>query len=268
MLSLLQGFKPYIVVIGMLLTACSNLGPVRLYAGAKQPDSQVVKFIFPAAVDALEIDGEKFTDSSGITEGQYELDLLPGEHSFKVIYSQNWGSEALGSLVESKAFYFTLNTAAGNVYHFEHNGPKDLVYAEFGHSIDDIKIWLIASKTGNKIEAVNVQTYGYIISRYLFGSVGTGSEAKKPAEKEKINQSQQKELNNVQQKASEQLEFWWKIANAEQRKVFQDWLVTQKELKTNKTMNTMQQKATTQLKFWWKLADMEQRQSFLLWVKK
>ncbi len=265
MKSLLKDYKLYVVVIGVLfLAACSSTnGSVRLYEGVKQPDSDVVKLTVPAALDVLEVDGKDFEDSPGIREGQYQLDLLPGAHSFKVRYSQNWGTEALGIMVTGNSFYFTVDTPAGSVYEFKHNGPEDLLYAEYGNSVDDIQIWLEEQKTGSKIEAVSIYAYGNAFSSLLGeDEVVVKRTAVKGAAK------QVPVAEQVQQKASEQLKFWWKIANTEQRKVFQDWLVTLKEVTAGKTSNAMQQKAAEQLKFWWKLADLKQRESFLLWTKK
>ncbi len=274
---LLRCYKVGIVIFAMLLlAACSSIsGPVRLYEGIKS-DKDIVKFIIPADLDILKLDGEKPKNLPVISDGLYHLELLPGNHRFTVVYSRMWGSDALGSFVESDAFYFDVPTTAGSTYKFKDNGPANLVDADNWYDIDEIKIWIEEQKTGRKIKALSVRAYGNILYRYITGNsqvIKPEVAIKKSVAKVDVNQAQlkdinAKELDNVQQKANEQLEFWWKVANAEQRKVFQDWLVTQKELKANKTTNTMQQKATTQLKFWWKLADMEQRKSFLLWVKK
>ncbi len=278
MLSLLKAYRLYVFVIGALfLSACSSTsGPVRLYEGVAKQDSDIVKLSVPAALDILEIDNKAFKDSPHIAEGQYHLNLLPGVHSFKVRYSQIWGSDALGMMVSSDIFYFTLETSAGSVYNFKHNGPEDLLDAEFDNVVEDIKIWLEEykqgqQKTASKIEAVGVYTYSNLQSSFLGkGGVVTKRTAVKGLARQVplAEQVQQKELNNIKQKASEQLEFWWKIANTEQRKVFEDWLVTLKEVSGSKTSDSMQQKAAEQLKFWWKLANTEQRKSFLLWIKK
>ncbi len=270
MVSLLKDCRLYVVVIGVLfLSACSSTsGPVRLYEGTPKQDSNIVKLIVPAALDILEIDNKAFKDSPYIIDGQYQLDLLPGVHNFKVRYSQIWGSDALGMMVSSGVFYFTLDTSAGSVYNFKHNGPEDLLDAEFDNLVGDIEIWLEEHKDGQqkiarKIEAVGVYTYSNLQSSFL----GEGGVVSKRTAAKGVDR-QVPVADQVQQKANEQLEFWWKIADAQQRKAFQAWLVTLKEVSGSKTTDSMQQKAAEQLKFWWKLADIEQRKSFLLWIKK
>lgn len=268
MKSSLRGYKLYVVAIALLfLNACSSTsGPVHLYEGAKQSDSEVVKLIVPAALDVIELDGKEFKDSPSISEGQYQLELLPGSHALKVVYSQVWGGDALGSMVKSDDFYFMIDAMAGSIYEFKHNGPEELLSAEFDRSINDIKIWLEEQKTGNKIETISVHAYNGLLYGSVAGNDGAGTS--KAAAKKDVSQAQQKELNQVKQKASKQLEFWWKIANVEQRTAFQRWLVTLKEATGGKASDSMQQKAAEQLKFWWKLADVKQRESFLLWIKK
>ena len=276
--SLLRRCKFCVVVIGVLfLAACSSTNePIRLYEGVKQPDSDVVKFIIPADLDILRLDEASFKDSPHISDGQYQLELLPGTHRFKIIYSRIWGSDALGNLVESNAFYFDVNALAGSTYVFKHNGPVDLLDADWS-DVSDIRIWLEEQKTGRKIKAISVRAYDDIISRYILGDdepekrkVVLAKPKSAPGSQQQLRQkdSTSTEQDKVQQKAGEQLEFWWKIANAAQRKLFQDWLVTLKEPTLANSGDAMQQKALAQLKFWWKLADLKQRESFLLWIKK
>lgn len=277
MMTSLHCYKLLVIFIGILvLTACGTISePIRMYEGTKS-EQEIVKFIIPADLDLLKLDEEDFEGSPRISDGQYQLELLPGKHRFKIIYSRMWGSDALGSFVESDAFYFDVTTTAGSVYEFKHNGPLDLSDADNWYDIDDIKTWLEEQKTGHKIKAVSVLAYGNIISRYILGNdkpAKLEAATVKATTKDEIKQAEPKkrnakELDKLQQKANEQLQFWWKIADQEQRDVFQRWLITLKEVTVAKTTDTMQQKSSEQLKFWWKVADIEQRQLFLLWVKK
>ena len=274
----LRRYKVFIVVLGvLLLSGCMSMnapGSVRMYEGSK-PAGEIVKFIIPAALDLLILDEKNFKDSPVISDGHYTLELLPGKHRFKIIYARMWGSEALGTFVESDAFYFNVDTTAGSVYEFKHNGPADLSDADYS-DIDDIKIWLEDKNTGRQIKAVGVRDYGNIISRYVLGKdkpLKADVAAESATVKAKAKQAEQKDNNakalaKVQQKAIRQLQFWWKIADSKQRDAFQRWLVTLKDANTDKTADSMQHKALEQLKFWWKLADIKQRESFLLWVGK
>ncbi len=278
---LLYAYKVIVAAVGLsFLSACASIPgsgmpeSVRMYKGVKA-DKDIVKFIVPADLNILQLDGKEFNDSPNLSDGEYRLELLPGQHRFKVNYSKIWGSDALGNLVESDVFFFDVSSAAGSGYNFKHNGPTDMDASEWS-DIGDIKIWLEEQKTAKKITAASVNRSGNILSRIIFGGDKTPEPevvTKNTAVKMDVKQVEQnshnaKELDNVQQKANQQLQFWWKIADKEQRNTFQRWLVTLKETSAAKADVAMQQKALQQLKFWWKLADIKQRESFLLWVEK
>jgi len=285
-----MNFKKYlqlnIILISILLQlACSSgRGSILLYEAGQRGEQNIVTITVPAAIEILEVDGKKFKHSPGIIDGFYQLEVIEGTHSFKVFYSQVWGSNAFGSMVESGVFHFKFNALAGHRYAFEHNGPKDIFYAEIESDIDvdNINIWLNDDNSKEQIKAAKIDNPGFFPNILGYSSSDTGeiqlvkdkvsankAEDRTKDEKMKslVNQTQQKKSDIIQQKAAEQLEFWWKIADAEQRKIFQRWLITLEEVKDSTGNKSMQQNASDQLKFWWKLAELKQRESFLLWIK-
>ena len=269
MLSLRPVYALLTLVALLSLSACSTSTNLKLYDGNKKPNSELITVVVPSALDILEVDGKEYNDSPSLTEGSYQLQLLPGEHSFTAVYSETWGSEALGNIVQSDAFYFKTSAQAGSTFELKHNGPTELDSAEFDLSIDELKVWLLDTQTAKRIEPVAVVAYGNLLSRMAYRAVAPETTTVQAQPKEiAASKKQQAELTNVKSKAEDELQFWWKIADKKQRDGFQKWIVTLKEVKADNVTDEMQQKAADQLMFWWKLANVEQRESFLRWVGK
>ncbi len=234
-----------LIISVVFLSACASThGPVRVYDGAKRPDNEIVRFLIPSALEVVALDGKELK-TPYIPDGQNQLELLPGDHELKVIYTEYWGDPSSGGLEVSDASYFKLATTAGSTYVFKHNGPTDLVHAGFGMLVNDIKIWLEQRETGKTINAVNRGAYGGILTRTI-RQVVTGKEEGKP--KEGVTALQKTgakvtpatpplvtdqgassavlaEQITSQQNAVDRLKFWWKMADEKQRKAFQIWII-------------------------------------------
>ncbi|HEB85798.1 MAG TPA: DUF2057 domain-containing protein [Gammaproteobacteria bacterium] len=237
----------WLIICVLFLSACANTnGPIRLYAGPQKSKNEIVTFRVPYELEVVAIDGRKLK-MPYVPEGQYQFELLPGNHVLKVIYTAYWGDDTSGNVVVSDAFYFRVATTAGSSYVFKHNGPTDLVYASFDSQISDIRIWLVQQKTGQTINAISTRAYGNYLTRAL-RHVVSGTEEGKPVaiqeEGAKITvptssisppvtlSSTAKQTNAsaliaeqiiARQNALDRLKFWWKMANEKQRKAFQVW---------------------------------------------
>lgn len=233
-----------IIIGGIFLSACASTNStVRLYGGSEKPDSEIVKIRVPYELEVLSIDGRKLK-TPYVPDGEYLLELLPGKHVFKVIYTEYWGDETSGNIEVSDAFYFQVATTAGSHYVFKHNGPADLVYASFNWSISDIKIWLVQQETGQTINAASTSTYGNYLTRTL-RQAASGTEEDKPVTDSNTAQKNNTKMTSpttlkltakpddssaliaeqiiAQQNALDRLKFWWKMADENQRKAFQAW---------------------------------------------
>lgn len=246
----------YIFVLSALfLTACSSKGPLRLYDGAEKSDNEIVTFIFPAALDALEFDGNDLNNLPAISEGKYQLKALPGKHTFKVVYSEVWGGSAMGSVQVSNAFYFNLGVAAGSRYVFRHDAPEDLIYADYDKTGKDVSIWIEKENSREKIIAVARGEYNGFISSFF------DQGKPEPGKTEKM------DSKTLEDKAANQLIFWWKLAEAKQRELFQLWATDNKEMTLAADLPELQVKAIEQLKFWWGIATEKQRSEFQKWAE-
>jgi len=254
MLMKMNTFRFYIFILSALfLTACSSInGPLHLYDGAEKADNEIATFIFPAALDALEFDGHEIKSLPSVSGTDYQLKVLPGKHSLKVVYSEVWGGSAMGSLEVSNVFYFTLDVKAGNRYVFKHDAPEDLVHADFDKAISDVLIWIEKENSSEKITAVSRGEYKGFIVRFL----GLDESGK----------AERVDGKTIQEKATEQLAFWWKLTELKQREQFKRWLTDKEEITLAADLPVLQKKAMEQLRFWWKIAKENQRNSFLEWA--
>jgi len=239
-----------LIVYAIFLSACvSTNGPVRMYEGDKRPDSEIAKILVPYELDVLAVDG-KSLKTPYVPGGQYEIEVLPGDHEFRVFYEEYWGDPTAGGLKVSDVFNFKLSTIAGSRYVFKHNGPEDLVGADSGMQDSDINIWVELQETGQTYKAVDRAAYGGLFNRAIrqvvTGSVeGQAGSDMLPAQqavattaippataaalaKQDAAPALPTEQSTPPQDALEQLKFWWKMADEEQRKVFQAWTWTSK----------------------------------------
>lgn len=227
----------------VLLSSCASASkPIRAYAGAERPAAEIARFQVPSALEILAFDGKKL-ETPYVPGSQYELEVLPGEHVLKVVYAELWGDPTSSEHVTSDAFLFKLSVSAGRTYKFKHNGPEDLVAADFTQ-LSDIRIWIEQPETGQAVKAENVTAYGSEVTRAILPSlsgqdaassdVRLGTVQTMPAAVPANQNSSQSETSALtaeqiisRQNAVDRLKFWWKLADEKQRKDFKAWIENQ-----------------------------------------
>lgn len=234
------------MIVAFLLSACaavSNDGPVRLYTGAKKPDSEVVRLIIPGELKVEKLDGKK-VETPYVPGGNYELQLLPGDHRIRIFYEEFWGDLTSGAMEKSDIFNFNLAAAAGSTYVFKHDGPKDVTNVDIGKSAKYIKIWVKHQDSGQTTHAASKIESGIVadMMRKAAGTAKQGevvgqdgtpvatanvtSPATEPAQtlaKGTAASTAMAEKIVSEQDALDRLKFWWKMADEKQRKAFQAW---------------------------------------------
>ena len=230
-------------ILLVLLSSCANANkPVRAYAGVERPAAEIARFQIPSALEILAVDGKKL-ETPYVPGSQYELEVLPGEHVLKVVYAELWGDPTTSEYVTSDAFLFKLSVGAGRTYVFKHNGPEDLVAADFTR-LGDIRIWIEQLETGQTVQAENVTTYGSAVTRAILPStygqdVSSGVQvtavqqtppatvAAKQNPAQRATSALTAEQIISRQDAVDRLQFWWKLADEKQRTDFKAWIENQ-----------------------------------------
>lgn len=220
-LQLIKNFRIlYLGIIVTVLSSCSSDGVYRLFDGGEKPGSEIATLIFPNALDLKEVDGKNLSSRFFSNNDTYQLQVLPGKHFIKTAYSEYWGKEKNGSMERSDDFYFAVDATAGTTYSFKHNGPVDLKTALTTHSAKDIAIWLVNEADGSRIDPASSQSYGGFLTSLL-----QNESAKKP---EMDTHSNPATVDPAIRKTVEsQLQYWWNIADTEQRENFRKWLNAQ-----------------------------------------
>jgi len=278
----IRDFHRYIIlsIALVLLSSCASVdNPVRMYTGDKRPDVEIAKLLVPSALEVLSIDGKKLK-TPYVPGGLYEVEVLPGTHVLTVVYAELWGDSTTSEHVTSDAFHFKLITRAGSRYEFKHNGPYDLVAADFTQ-ISEIKIWLEHLDTGQIVNAENVTTYGSAISRAIMPSTaGQGvstntqvsSAQQTPSDTVQASQASAQNVTSTltaeqiisKQDALERLKYWWQRADKNQHEVFISRTVVSGMEQVESAADV---DALNSLNFWWKLANEKQREDFKAWIE-
>ncbi len=200
------------IVLALTLTACAETSSfIQNYQGSRLAKSDVVELIIPYELEILEIDGKSFK-TPYVPNGVYQIELLPGEHQFAVIYKEFWGSGLDSSLAKSDVFLFKQLMSSGERYLFQHDAPQELESANMDRLGSEVKVWLVQRNTGQKIIATD--------SAELTGFLS-------PPNSKKIKTNDpalESNYSNAGASAYQQLQHWWKMADDKQRQAFKDWV--------------------------------------------
>ncbi|MDH5181539.1 MAG: DUF2057 domain-containing protein [Gammaproteobacteria bacterium] len=203
----------YKYMLGMvllpLLVACgaTATGPIKGYDSSTSVDTaQLARIYLPPEIEVLDVDGE-VKSTPYITEGMNEVHLLPGEHEMTVKYVKYWGDDVSGSLVRSDDVTLRFTVAASGEYVLKFPQVKDnlsasLMVKKFSPVLED--------KQGGRLAARKMHNRGQRISQ-------------PPNEESSLDAAD----IVAKQKPLEKLQFWWKLADKEERKAFQRWVLDQ-----------------------------------------
>lgn len=245
-----------LIVFALSLAACSNTKPVlRNYSGPERPRDQVAELIVPGAIEISSLDGGKFK-APYTGDQEYKISLTPGTHDIKVVYKELWGDPTSSIIVVSDRFKFRVNFQAGATYRLAHNGPE--VPEDAPDTEYSINIWLQDPFSGQPIQADNQVAHQSIIDRSFDKIFKTDEDSPMPdqgaiqAEEPPISaavsadsptspggsapiptgdrqgSSPKDPVDSIlAQDPLVRLQFWWKLADENQRQAFLDWVKSQ-----------------------------------------
>lgn len=201
----------------LLSAGCAGVeGPVRAYEGPPRAAAEVATLSAPSALEVLSVDGRKLTlpyDADG-----YSIQLLPGVHRIRAEYREFWGDATSSTGVVSDVAVFDLDVRPGQRLRLDYPAPLSLLDAQ--RFVEDPRIWVEDRSSGARIEPVAIVPRGSAITvgGPEYPAVGStrGFGAATAAEDELLRRD-----------ALERLKFWWKLAPAEARGAFRQWLAEQ-----------------------------------------
>lgn len=211
---------PLLLVLSVLLAACSATGPVRFYSGPPQPKDKLAIIKVPAAITVLSIDGQE-VDSPSKISGSYDVQLKPGHHLIEFRYELYWGNNDTGMLIKSKDTGVDAVFEAGKTYAIRYKKPQNADQAS--NFLTDFPATLVDLSNGKQYSSYVIKNLDEVL-------------AAKKAEANTSNQAPAttaSPMPNAETAANadpvKRLKFWWLMANAQQRKQFMGWMKTATE---------------------------------------
>jgi len=207
----------------LLSVGCAGVeGPVRAYEGPPRAEAEVATLSAPSALEVLSVDGRKLKLPYGGDDG-YSIQLLPGAHRIRAEYREFWGDATNSTRVVSDVAVFDLNVSAGQRLRLDYPVPQSLLEAE--RFVEDPRIWVEDRSSGARIEPVDIVPRGSAVT--VGGPVADGPEYPAVGSTRGSDAATAAEDELLRRDALERLKFWWKLAPAEARGAFRQWLAEQ-----------------------------------------
>lgn len=230
------------------VTACAPSGPIKFYDNAALTQKDLAIVVIPGPITMHSIDGKVVKSPSSETQS-YEVHLPPGHHYLVFKYELFWGDMTAGLLIKSKLTGVDTDFVAGRTYDLKYKIPS--TESEAFQFTKEFNVTLVDRTSDQQVSSYRIDDIdGFIKSKMA----STAAPAATPA---------------VKQNAVKQLEYWWLLANAEERQEFTSWMKTATETFTPPQDAEAAVKGDTvkQLKYWWLTADATQRKDFTDWLK-
>jgi len=181
------------VAAAVLLSACAQQAPVKLYSGPEQPSSQVVVVQVPDTLEILDINGQPAPDANRMAGNDLrELQLQPGGYRINAYFENGYdiGGGLSHEIVRTRSATFTIDGQAGDVWLLDFAEPDNLQEAQAME--ESFAGAAVNTRTGQRVATEPGPAYVSLLGQMLGSgtqSVGTsttgiaplGSEGAQPA---------------------------------------------------------------------------------------
>lgn len=163
----------------VLLSACAQQGPVKLYSGTEQPAGQVVVVEIPETLEVLNINGQPAPAANRMIGNRpRQLHLQPGEYRINAYYQNVYDVDGGLSheVVRTNSATFHVNGQAGEQWRLGYAEPRNLPEAQALKS--DFSGWSENTRTGQRIATEAGPAYASLLTQLLGGGtvVAAGSD--------------------------------------------------------------------------------------------
>ena len=163
-----------IVLLSLLVTACSTSPVVKLYDGADRPVGELLTVRVPVELEILSINDRRIEGASTLfAYGHRDLQLLPGQYRIVAYYKNLFQLNAdQHEIVKSDPALFTVNGNAGEVVALAFEKPADVDAArEMAKHFDG---WTENLSSGERIAST---PSGLILNQGFIGLASTPAAA-------------------------------------------------------------------------------------------
>lgn len=163
-----------IVLLSLLVTACSTSPVVKLYDGADRPTGELLTVRVPVELEILSINDRRIEGASTLfAYGHRDLQLLPGQYRIVAYYKNLFQLNAdQHEIIKSDPALFTVNGNAGEVVALAFEKPADVNAArEMAKHFDG---WSENLSSGERIAS---KPSGLILNQGFIGLASTPAPA-------------------------------------------------------------------------------------------
>lgn len=163
-----------IVLLSLLVTACSTSPVVKLYDGADRPTGELLTVRVPVELEILSINDRRIEGASTLfAYGHRDLQLLPGQYRIVAYYKNLFQLNAdQHEIIKSDPALFTVNGNAGEVVALAFEKPADVNAArEMAKHFDG---WSENLSSGERIDS---KPSGLILNQGFIGLASTPAPA-------------------------------------------------------------------------------------------
>lgn len=163
------------IALALLLTACAQNAPIKLYEGAERPAGQVLTVRIPADLEVETINGEKAPGLGGLGRDDFQtLHLQPGSYQIAAFYKGVFDVMGVNTeVVRSRVALFEVSGEAGDVWTLDFKRPANLQEAQGMRR--EFNAWAVSS-SGQKRQARQGGVPNTLVTN-LIGSTGTSQGA-------------------------------------------------------------------------------------------
>lgn len=162
----------FCLAAAVLLSACAQQAPVKLYSGSEQPVSQVVLVEMPNTLEVLDINGQPAPAANRMMGNDLrELQLQPGQYRINAYFEDGYdiGGGLSHEIVRTRSATFSIDGKAGDVWRLEFPEPSNLKDAQAMK--DSFAGAAVNTRTGERVATVPGPAYVSMLGQML----GTGS---------------------------------------------------------------------------------------------
>lgn len=210
-----------IVLLSLLVAACSTSPVVKLYDGADRPAGELLTVRVPVELEILSINDRRIEGASTLfAYGHRDLQLLPGQYRIVAYYKNLFQLDAdQHEIIKSDPALFTVNGNAGEVVALAFEKPADVAAArEMAKHFDG---WTENLSSGERIAS---KPSGLILNQ---GFIGLASQAAPAATASAASVAPEQPPGSdsaVNTDILESLKANWQQASPEERREFLLWM--------------------------------------------
>ncbi len=162
------------VAAAVLLSACAQQAPVKLYSGPEVPMSQVVVVQVPDTLEILDINGQPAPDANRMTGNDLrELQLEPGEYRINAYFENGYdiGGGLSHEIIRTRSATFSIDGQSGDIWLLDFVAPANLQEAQAME--ENFSGAAVNTRTGQRVATVPGPAYVSLLGQML----GSGTQA-------------------------------------------------------------------------------------------